>query len=148
MITATQKTAIRNRTRGLTAMPVEAGQIFYDALFRKVPEVRAHFDDDISAQAEKLVDLVFLVVHFLDNIDALTPEIEDLGVRHVDYDVQPAHLDAAREAFLEALEATFDDWAEADRDAWNALLAQMVALMVRGMAQEIDSRARRDGSVA
>lgn len=136
MISDAHKERIRLRMAGLTAMPLEQGHIFYKSLFERMPETRALFDDNLDEQAEKLIDMMFLVVHFLDGVEALREEIVALGARHLGYGMRPEHLEAAKSAILEALGATLDNWSEDDTAAWNALLTQLMLFMQEGLDAE------------
>jgi len=141
MLDQHQKTRIRSQMAALTEMPIETGKIFYAALFRRLPEARPMFGDGIDTQAEKLVDMVFLVVHFLDSVEALSTEIEELGARHVEYGMDPSHLDAGRLAFLEAIATLYTDWTAEDESAWDALLTHITDLMRHGMHRALEQDA-------
>jgi len=135
MISDAHKARIRRRMSGLAGVPLEAGEIFYAALFRQRPELAVLFGDDIGGQSEKLVDMVHLVVHFLDAVEALKPEIEALGERHLGYGLRPSQLAAGKAALLEALAGTLDEWTREDHEAWDALFTELLDLMLIGLAR-------------
>ena len=137
------KSHIRARASALTSLPLEAGEIFYQELFRTQPDVRPLFGESLGDQIEKLIDMVFLMVHFVDNVDTLAPEIEELGVRHVAYGMRPEHLDAAKQALLTAFEATLPDWSAEDRTAWQALLDHLGSIMEIGLLRAQAGGARQ-----
>ena len=52
---------------------------FYARLFTSAPELRAMFPEDLRPQAEKLFDMILVLVQSLDHLQMLVTELEALG---------------------------------------------------------------------
>lgn len=115
-------------------MANEAATLFYDCLFELNPALRTLFNHDMSEQWRKLMEMLWLVVHGLDEaeIDELNLLLESLGERHVSYGVQPEYYQSVEVALLSMVESCLkrDFTAEAE-DAWRAVYK----LMADGMKQ-------------
>ena len=85
------------------------GQIFYDTLFEMDPNLKSMFKGDIQAQSRKLMQMISIAVSKLRSLDALVPVLQDLGVKHIEYGVKPAHYDTVAAALLKTLEAGLGD---------------------------------------
>ena len=99
-----------------------AATAFYARLFEIAPGVRSLFASDLTAQGQKLMATLAVVVNGLDEIEAILPAVRELGARHADYGAEPAHYEAVGAALLWTLEqglgAAFTEdakaaWAEA-----------------------------------
>ncbi|MEI2613621.1 MAG: globin domain-containing protein [Methylotenera sp.] len=77
------------------------GRHFYDSLFIRHPDVRPLFPADMAGQQRKLEGALELVVRRLGDQETLVPLLEDLGRRHADYGVLPAHFEAVGHQLLE-----------------------------------------------
>eukprot|EP00339_Tiarina_fusa_P025175 CAMPEP_0117040092 /NCGR_PEP_ID=MMETSP0472-20121206/28086_1 /TAXON_ID=693140 ORGANISM="Tiarina fusus, Strain LIS" /NCGR_SAMPLE_ID=MMETSP0472 /ASSEMBLY_ACC=CAM_ASM_000603 /LENGTH=167 /DNA_ID=CAMNT_0004750743 /DNA_START=120 /DNA_END=623 /DNA_ORIENTATION=+ len=82
------------------ALDEKATKVFYDRLFSEYPSVRPMFKDDMTAQYKKLYAAVSLAVKCLDDLEALVPVLQELGVRHATYGVVREHYDAVVDCFL------------------------------------------------
>src|SRR5690606_16826457 len=63
----------------------EAAQIFYARLFELDPSLRPLFKHDLREQGRKLMQMLSIAVHALDNIESLLPALKALGDRHAGY---------------------------------------------------------------
>uniref|UniRef100_UPI003514C939 globin domain-containing protein n=1 Tax=Salipiger bermudensis TaxID=344736 RepID=UPI003514C939 len=81
------KHPVLSRARRLRLASSALTRDFYDRLFDRAPELRAMFPADMSGQADKLFDMVLVLVQSLDHLQMLVAEIEALGVRHHEYGV-------------------------------------------------------------
>ena len=88
---------------------VGAADLFYRRLFELDPYLRPLFTSDIGEQGVQLMDMIGVAVDGLDDLDALAPAVQDLGVRHRGYGVQPEHYDTVGEALLWTLEQGLGD---------------------------------------
>ncbi|WP_370049357.1 MULTISPECIES: globin domain-containing protein [Salipiger] len=114
---------------------------FYDRLFDRAPELRAMFPADMSGQADKLFDMVLVLVQSLDHLQMLVAEIEALGVRHHEYGVTEEQYALVSEVLLDTLEHHVADWSEVDRKAWALLLGYVCDLMITGARDHASSAA-------
>ena len=62
-----------------------AADLFYRRLFELDPDLRPLFTSDIGEQGARLMAMIGLAVDGLDDLDALTPAVQALGVRHRGY---------------------------------------------------------------
>lgn len=76
---------------------------FYAELFALDPSLRRLFRSDIIAQGQKLVDTLELAVGALEDVGALTPTLEALAIRHLDYGVEDYHYASVRTALIRTL---------------------------------------------
>src|SRR5258708_4964881 len=96
--------------------------LFYNRLFELKPSVRQLFQSSIDDQGPKLIGMLAIVVKGLDRLDALTPAIQQLGIRHVQYGVTRDDYAVVGEALLWALEQMLKERYTADvREAWTAM---------------------------
>ena len=88
---------------------VQATEAFYSRLFERHPEVQTMFEHaDMRIQAMKLYEVLRVSVRFLDNMEQLTPMLEDMGIRHAEaYGVVREHYNAMNEVFITILNEYF-----------------------------------------
>lgn len=138
MITDAQKAAIQASMDRLSGDPMELMECFYDRLFEISPESEALFKGDMRAQYEKLLDMLMLVLHSIDNLNQLVVVVVDLGARHVTYGVTTAHYDAVAQALIHALSQKIDGWSAEEQQAWGTLYGYLSDLMMTGGANYLE----------
>lgn len=133
-----QKDVIRETWALVMPIADTAATLFYDRLFETDPTTRPLFQDDgMAEQRRKLMQTLDQLVHGLDDLETLTPTIEDLGRRHVHYGVRDAHYDSVGAALLWTLEQGLGaHWSPEAHDAWST---------VYGLTAGIMQQAARDG---
>ncbi len=103
---------------------------FYDRLFTVDPSLRRLFADDLTAQKRALTATLKVAVDRLDRLDELVPVVEQLGVRHARYGVQPADYPVVGGALLWTLEHQLGSrFSPAVRDAWTAVYTLLASTM-------------------
>ena len=116
--------------------PVIIGDAFYSKLFIDVPEVAHLFKTPRAEQSKKLIDMLTLIVSRLDRLDELTPEIEQLAIRHVQYGAKPEHYKAIGRALLWTLERGLGmDWNEELKQAWASCYHSLSSTMIRAASR-------------
>lgn len=92
-------------------MPIseQAAAMFYGRLFQLDPTLRKLFKTDLKQQGQKLVQMISVAVNGLPKLDSIVPAVEDLGRRHVDYQVTDEMYDTVGEALLWTLEQGLGD---------------------------------------
>lgn len=92
-------------------MPIseQAAAMFYGRLFQLDPTLRKLFKTDLKLQGQKLVQMISIAVNGLPKLDSIVPAVEDLGRRHVDYQVTDEMYDTVGEALLWTLEQGLGD---------------------------------------
>lgn len=117
---------------------VEAtSNIFYTCLFELNPKLRLLFNVSSRVQGYKLIVMFGSVVANLENLAAITPVLEELGARHVQYGVTEEDYDTVSEALLWTLEQILGETYRPEvREAW--LLAYgFLAKMMKAGARSI-----------
>ena len=101
--------------------PVLIGDVFYSKLFFDTPQLENLFHTQKDDQSKKLVNMLSVIIGRLDNLEALTEEIKQLAIRHVQYGVKEQHYKAVGTALLWTLQQGLgSDWNEEVRKAWAA----------------------------
>ena len=135
------------RTSFAHVLPVSdlAASLFYDRLFTLDPSLRCLFPDNLDRQKRSLMAMLQLAVEQLDRLDELVPVVEQLGARHTDYGVQPAHYDTVGSALLWTLEQGLGTaFTPPVRQAWESVYNLLATAMQTG-AQRAPSRQGRTG---
>ncbi len=68
-----------------------AGEIFYQKLFNKAPQIRHLFKEDVTEQVGRLGYMLTYIVGRLDKLDTVIDDVERLAVRHNKYGAEPEH---------------------------------------------------------
>ncbi|HUE04514.1 MAG TPA: globin domain-containing protein [Bryobacteraceae bacterium] len=139
-LTPRQKRLVRESFESVRDYSDSVVLLFYGRLFELAPQVRGLFKIDIREQARKLMNTLTSLVDALDRFEELRRDLADLGRRHAEYKVEPAHyqvlVTALMWAFGQALDIEFD---RETRAAWEQLLGAVSAVMIEGAA-EVDPR--------
>ncbi|MCA9311260.1 MAG: hypothetical protein KDA21_08650 [Phycisphaerales bacterium] len=109
---------------------------FYATLFATHPEVRSMFPADMNDQRQKLKASIALVVRNVARFEELTPALEQMGARHADYGVLPAHYPIVRDTLLGVMaEMAGDVWTAQLTEDWSAALNAVAGVMINGQQQ-------------
>ena len=108
-----------------------AAQIFYARLFQLAPNLRSLFRTDMNTQGERLMAIIAVAVNGLNDIERILPAVQDLGVRHAGYGVEPEHYEIVGSALLWTLEKGLgEDFTEDVRQAWAAAYGLLSSAMI------------------
>jgi len=111
---------------------------FYARLFELAPTTRALFPDDLTAQREKVKDLLVMLMGGLDHPMQVKPALAALGDRHRSYGVVKADFVVMGRALLDTLAAHLGDaFTPADRAAWADLYGRITAVMTAGTQRTV-----------
>ncbi len=115
-----------------------AAQLFYQRLFEIDADAKSLFaTTDMSAQNEKLIAALSLVVEKADQLDSVVPVLQELGRNHVKYGVEARHYDSVGSALLWTLEQGLGDrFTDRTRAAW-AVAYALVSGPMRQAAAEL-----------
>jgi hemoglobin-like flavoprotein len=104
---------------------------FYDRLFAAEPALRELFArTDMAALGDKLSHSLALVVHGIDNLERLRPELRALGVHHARLGVESRHYALVIDTLLDTFgDILRDGFSEASRDAWRHGLSAITDIM-------------------
>ncbi len=118
-MTETQKELVQNSFEQLVPISEETAATFYARLFGILPEVKPLFKGNMKEQGRKLMQMIGYAVSSLDNLDVLIPAVKELGKRHVDYGVTPAHYASVGEALIWTIQQKLgDDFTPETKESW------------------------------
>ena len=130
MVDDNTKKLVQDSFAQVAPIAESAAAMFYERLFDLDPSVEPLFKSDMAVQGRLLMQTIGTAVAGLDDLSALTPIVQDLGVRHARYGVQPEHYETVGEALLWTLsQGLGDGFTPEVRTAWTevyALLAQVM----------------------
>jgi hemoglobin-like flavoprotein len=119
-------------------MAEQAAALFYGRLFEIDPELKPLFQSDIREQGAKLMRMITLAVRGLSDPDKLIPALEDLGRRHVDYNVRMKDYDSVGAALLWTLEQGLGEgWTHDVEEAWVAVYTLLADTMKHAAERQI-----------
>jgi chemotaxis protein histidine kinase CheA len=123
-------------------------EMFYNRLLEIKPKLKDLFKGDMKVQGEHLMGMLKTAVEGLDDLDSIVPAFEDLGRRHLDYNVKDEDYDTVAEALLWTLEKGFgDDFTPEVKNAWTTvytLLAMVMQSAAHAVAGEADEESAAD----
>ena len=129
-MTSEQIDRVRTSFEKIKPLVEETAVLFYARLFELDPDLRRLFKIDIREQGHKLMQIIGYAVDNLDRIDELVPVLRELGARHVEYGVKPAHYDMVGAALLWTLgKALKTDYTVEVNEAWTAVYGLMAESM-------------------
>jgi hemoglobin-like flavoprotein len=103
-MTPEQVSLVQESFRKVVPIADTAADLFYDRLFTIAPQVKPMFPADMTEQKKKLIAMLATAVTNLHQVETILPAIENLGKRHVAYDVTSAHYEPVGAALLWTLE--------------------------------------------
>ncbi|MCH4552849.1 MULTISPECIES: globin family protein [Aestuariibaculum] len=111
-----------------------AAEIFYSKLFELDPALKPLFpsgEEAMKVQGNKLMTMLAAAVVGLSNLEALIPVLQDLGKRHVGYNVTPEHYSTVGAALLDTLATGLgDDFTPEVKEAWASVYGTMSTVMI------------------
>ena len=130
-MTQRQIELVQNSWEHIVENVSDAGDIFYNRLFEKNPQLRSMFSDDVREQSRKLMAMITFAVRKLQNISDVIADVQSLGKRHAKYRVQPSHYVMVGDSLLWTLEKGLDDqWNDEVREAWTRLYTTLAEIMI------------------
>ena len=131
-----QKTVdlVQNSFEKVKPIASTAAQIFYAKLFELDPKLKPLFpsgEDAMIKQGSKLMTMLGAAVAGLNDLEALIPILQNLGKKHVEYNVEPAHYDTVGAALLHTLSLGLDsEFTPEVSDAWTQVYNTMSSIMI------------------
>ena len=114
-----------------------AADLFYGRLFELDPSLRPYFQDDLSAQKDKLMTTLAFAVAGLNRPKTILPAVQALGQRHVGYGVRPEHYQTVGAALLWTLgQGLGDHFTEEVEAAWTAVYTLLANTMMEAASPE------------
>jgi hemoglobin-like flavoprotein len=103
MMTPEQVLLVQASWEELEPLSAKLGEVFYERLFKRVPEARALFSQSPQEQGIALMAMLGVAVNMLDRLDRIDPLMRTLGALHAARGVKLSHVAPFREALLETL---------------------------------------------
>ena len=114
---------------------------FYSHLFLSHPDLRAMFPISMAAQRDKLVDALGRVVSNVDQLDAVTPLIQQLGRDHRRFSVVAEHYSAVGASLLATLKHFLGGaWTDRVAADWAAAYGVIAKVMVEAAESSAESQ--------
>lgn len=114
----------------------QVAKMFYARLFEVAPEVKPLFTSDMEEQGKKLMQMLNVAVTSLTKLDSIVPAVQELGVRHNDYQVEPQHYDSVGEALLWTLDQGLgDEFTPEVKEAWTETYTTLATVMKAAAAK-------------
>lgn len=108
----------------------QAARLFYRNLFELDPTLKPLFRGDMEEQGRRLMRMIDVAVGKLDQLDSLVPVLQQLGRRHADYGVKPAHYRTVGSALLTTLALGLgEEFTDPVREAWAGVYGLMTEVM-------------------
>lgn len=108
----------------------QAAALFYGRLFELQPSYRQLFRTDQKEQGRKLMQMISVAVNGLPKLDSIVPAVEELGRRHLDYQVTEEMYDAVGEALVWTLGQGLGDAFTAEvEEAWTETYNTLAEVM-------------------
>ena len=109
----------------------QAAALFYGNLFRLDPTLQPLFKGDMTAQGQRLMQMIGAAVNQIDRLDTLLPVLQGLGRRHAGYGVQQGHYATVGQALLQTLaQGLGDGFAPEVEAAWTDVYGVIAGAMM------------------
>lgn len=129
-ISAAQVKLVQDSFAKVAPIAPTAAEIFYSKLFEMDPSLKALFTGDMEEQGKKLMTMIATAVNGLNNLEAIVPAVQDLGKRHVGYNVTAEHYDTVGGALIYTLgKGLGDDFTDDVKEAWVAVYGLLATTM-------------------
>ena len=122
----------------------ELVDVFYARLFQAAPAVEPLFArTDMRKQKSMLLAILVLLRKSLRDLDAIAPNLRELGARHVGYGARPEYYPIVAQTMLDSMaEIAGEAWTPEIAAAWAEALGVVTSVMLEG-AEEAEAKARR-----
>ncbi|WP_158243150.1 globin domain-containing protein [Acidimangrovimonas sediminis] len=132
-LSAREVQVIRDNFRAVQDRIVPASLEFYEALFRRRPDLRPMFREDLTGQGMKFMSTLEAVVDSLESPEAIADRMEELGHSHAALGVKAEHFVPMGEALIETLRKYVGEGWTAEADAaWRKAYDEVAGRMLAG----------------
>ena len=137
MVDDNTKKLVQDSFAQVAPMAETAAEMFYERLFELDPSVKPLFKSDMAVQGRMLMQTIGAAVAGLDDLPAMTPIVQDLGVRHARYGVQLEHYDTVGEALLWTLgQGLGEEFTPEVQMAWTEVYTLLAQVMQDAVASQ------------
>jgi len=106
---------------------------FYEALFRRRPDLRALFREDLAGQGMKFMSTLGALVDSLDQPQDLADRLKELGHSHAALGVRAEYFPPMGEALIDTLKAELGaEMTPEAETAWRKAYADLTDMMLKG----------------
>jgi hemoglobin-like flavoprotein len=134
-MTPEQKTLVQESFKKVVPISETAAELFYGRLFELDPGLKKLFKGDMKEQGRLLMTMIGTAVGGLDDLGAIVPAVQALGVRHKKYGVTDKDYDTVAAALLWTLEKGLGaGFTPAVKDAWVAVYGVLGGTMKQAAA--------------
>jgi hemoglobin-like flavoprotein len=131
MLTEYQIELVTNSWNKVIPIAETAAEIFYKRLFELDPSLKTLFNGDMKQQGDKLMSMITIAVKALNRLDDVVPAIQQMGRRHVNYNVEPEHYNTVGAALLWTLGQSLGDGFTAEvEEAWTVVYGILSTTMI------------------
>jgi hemoglobin-like flavoprotein len=131
-MTERQILLVKNSWSFVIVKSEEAGQMFYDRLFEIAPELRPLFKTHPKEQAQKLMNMVTMIVSKLQKLDEIMEDIKALARRHNQYGVKTAYYRILGAALIWTLQQEMKArWNDELEEAWIEVYGLLSQAMIK-----------------
>jgi hemoglobin-like flavoprotein len=136
-ISAKQIELVQSTWKSVGPISDQAASLFYGKLFELDPDTKLLFaQTEMEEQKKKLMQMISVAVHGLDRLDQIGPAVQELGKRHVSYNVQDDHYDTVGTALLWTLEQGLGNaFTREVQEAWSATYTVLADTMKAAAAE-------------
>ncbi|MDM8546954.1 globin domain-containing protein [Candidatus Venteria ishoeyi] len=123
----------------------ELSRLFFRELFLRDISLERVFPGGVEVLNRKFSNMLNILKN-VKHLEKIQPSLARMGERHlIDYGVQPEYFDTAQAALLSALDSNPEiEMDTALREAWQAVFADVAALMKQAIAQVERRKVHRD----
>jgi hemoglobin-like flavoprotein len=137
-VDATQIRLVQDSFRQVVPIQETAGQLFYQRLFELDPSLRPLFKADLTNQIRALMAMLSTAVFGLNRLEEITPAVQALGRRHVNYGVQDTHYATVGQALLDTLEKGLGSaFTPETRAAWTEAYGILASVMQEAAGEPV-----------
>lgn len=127
-----QLALIRHSFDALKQRMPPASVRFYDALFRRRPDLRAMFRDDLSGQGMSFMSTLDTLITSIGAPRGMTRQVTELGRLHARLGVTADMFPPMADALIDTLRAELDGLPSDTEAAWRAVFDEIAAAMIGG----------------
>ncbi|UWE09099.1 globin family protein [Actinacidiphila bryophytorum] len=122
---------IRSSFTAVQPHGTQVTEYFYEHLFANNPQVRPLFATHLDEQRDRLWAALGALVSNLENTEALTSMLQNLGRRHAGYGALAEHYPAVGASLIATLQHyAGDEWTPAVEESWTAVYGVISSTMV------------------
>lgn len=138
-LTTRQQEIIQSTFAAVAPQAEMVAELFYGRLFEIAPQVQPMFaNSNMKEQGKKLMQTLAVVVHSVNRLEEIIPEVEALGRRHINYGVEAAHYSIVGEALIWTLQQGLGEaFTDEVQKAWVTTYTLLVDVATSAYSEDI-----------